>query len=225
MASELQQGPAGPVQQEVSSRYRFLATHFAAGNASISQQLLYGFSESLSAPGLHSLRPQSTVTFDMYARKVIIEIYCDRCAPGRRDSMNVDWGTSKSSMWPFKAEIPWEDLQTRGMRLDLTGDHVEGDAYIGIYNLRINLRRPPALTYTYPAKPSAGRNHGQEPRVYDRRATEEDFIAVDAGASWGQGHHPNGSEGDGRQITVLGLSTSIAFFKVGCRQTSCDWMC
>jgi hypothetical protein len=219
MPSGPEQVPAGPVEDEPLPRYTFLATHFSAGNASFSQQLFYGITEILSPPGPHSNRPQSTVTFDMFARKVRMEIYCDRCAPNRQDSHGVKWGHSKSAMWPFKAEIPWEDLQTRGMRLDLSDAVTGADGSIGIYNLRINLRRPPSLMYTYPSQPNQRRGYGPAPpRVYDRRATEEDYIAIDAGARWGEERNPDGSEGDGRKMTVLGLPTSIAFFKVGSRR-------
>lgn len=210
----------GPLPERAPS-YTFTATHFIAGNSSFSQQLFYGVSEALSPPAPHSERPHSTIAFDMLARKVVIKIYCDRCAPRRIGSTGVRDGTSKSSMWPFRAEIPWEDLQTRGMRLDLA-DAPADSADFEIYNLRIDLRRPPLLWYTYPQdlqrRDQRGYDGGPR-RVYDRRATEEDYIAIDAGARWGDERDPNA---DGRKMTVLGLPTTVAFFKVRCARRVCS---
>lgn len=209
---------SGPAPQEdhpgplsaLPSRHTFIATHFTAGNSSFSQQLLYGYSDTLSAPPARSDRPESTVSFDMFRRNVTVEIYCDRCEPWRRD-----YGESKCAMWPFRATIPWEDLHSRGMRLDLADGLTDGRPG-EIHNLRINLRRPPMLYYTYPETQAQRQRawQGQPRRVYDRRATEEDYIAIPAGARWGEERNADGSEGDGKKMTVLGLPTSIAFFKV-----------
>lgn len=164
-----------------------------AGRSTASQQLFYGLDSRLPR------WPNSSISFDPVYRQISFELFCPASSE------------SRASLWPLRGDIPWEDILTRGIRLDpilpqhnlRKEDQLLPQPYgFQLFTLRIDLRRPPKLWYTYP-----GERGPRQPK-WTRRAVEEDYIELQEGKK-GMEDEP---------VSVLGLGMERAFFKVCARQ-------